>query len=270
MKKLLLAALLTACGTCIAQTPAAHTLPDGSTDMYFGAGVIEGPDYEGSSQNSTRWALTFQAQFSNGIFISNSKLGMHLSDNPAIEYGPLLVIENNRPKDAPPRTDGLGGTYPWPGVGGFFNYNLPFGLQLASDLLLSTGRYHGDTVFDLDARLHSKIANHHTLSYWTGLTWTNASAEQTAYGININQPENLEVTGAGSIAANSPTPPTTYTSRSGIQDVHAGINWNWDLSSDWLISTRLYGTHLLLNTTDNLYIEKRNNVTISTALAYRF
>ncbi len=247
MHKLLALVLLVVSGICQAQTPAAHILPDGSTDMYLGANFIDGPAYEGSSDRWDHWAFNFQALWSNGVFVSFSKIGIHLSDDPRIEYGPLLVP----PQSNSPRTEGSD-----PFIGGFCNYTLPYDVQLTTDLVYGTGRDRNDILFDFGARKLVRVAVHHNVSFAAGMTWANGEYTQLQYGITPQQ------------ALTSTLP--AYAASAGIKDVHAGVNWNWELSTSWLLNSQVYATHLMGSAAGSPLAERTDNVTISTGLAYRF
>jgi outer membrane protein len=256
MHKLLPLVLLIVSSICQAQTPAAHILPDGSTDMYLGMSVGIGPAYEGSKTGWASWALDFQGQWSNGIFVSGSKIGMHLSEDPGIEYGPLVAWGGKRPQSISPKTDGLGDIYSAPSVGVFYNYMLPNNVQLTTDLLYGTGRDRGGIVFDFGARKFFRVATHHGLSFWAGMTWANAEYTQVYYGITPQQ------------ALTSTLP--TYTASANVLDMHAGVNWNWELSTSWLLNTRVYATHLMGSAVNSPLVERTDNFTVSTGLVYRF
>jgi len=143
-------------------------------------------------------------------------LGMHLSEDPTIEYGPLVSWGGRRPQSISPKTEGLGDIYSGPFVGGFYKYMLPNNVQLTTDLLYGAGRNRGGILFDFDARTLVQVATHHKLSYWAGMTWANSEHSQTYYGITPEQAL------TGTVPA--------YATSAGIQDVHAGVNWNWELS----------------------------------------
>src|SRR4051812_42914947 len=96
MKTILTIALAALTGAASAQTPAINPMPDGSRDMYAGLGVVSTPRYEGSGERRARALPVIQVQWSNGVFISGTSAGMHLSSSPALEYGPLLALRMRR------------------------------------------------------------------------------------------------------------------------------------------------------------------------------
>ena len=54
MKKLIIPTLFALCGASHAQMPPAPLMPDGSRDMYVGAGVATGAQYAGADERRTR------------------------------------------------------------------------------------------------------------------------------------------------------------------------------------------------------------------------
>jgi outer membrane protein len=85
-------ASLLAGGLAQAQTPATNPMPDGSRDMYVGLGVQSAPRYEGTGSRKVSALPVLQVEWSNGVFISGMSAGMHLSNSPTVEVGPLLAV----------------------------------------------------------------------------------------------------------------------------------------------------------------------------------
>jgi outer membrane scaffolding protein for murein synthesis (MipA/OmpV family) len=56
----------------------------------------------------------------------------------------------------------------------------------------------------------------------------------------------------------------------GLQDVHASVRWNWVLSPSWMLTSNLQAKRLLGDAGKSPLTERSTNVTVSTALAYRF
>lgn len=96
MQKLCLLALVGASSAAFAQTPAPNLMPDGSRDMYVGIGATSTPIYEGALDRRFKPLLALQVQWSNGVFISGQSVGMHLSTQPSLEFGPLVSLAARR------------------------------------------------------------------------------------------------------------------------------------------------------------------------------
>jgi outer membrane scaffolding protein for murein synthesis (MipA/OmpV family) len=273
MKNLLLLIPAIFCGTCLAAPPSASTIPDGSSnlystnimpdcskDMYVGAGIDVGPNYEGAPEKTRRVKLTFQFEWSNGVFLSTSQLGtyqlgMHLSQTPGIEYGPLITLGLSRPVEV--LSDNQINLGDWMlGVGGFFKYDLANDLQLTTDLVFTTGRFRGGATGDLDVRKLFRLSPHHSLALWGGVTWGNRQFAQSQYNVTFDQ---------------YPDAPSNINSLdAGVEDAHLGLNLHWDLSSQWMLNSGAYATHLTGNVADSALVQKHNGVSIYSGLAYRF
>jgi len=296
MHKLLVLTLAGACGTVAAQTPATNPMPDGSRDMYIGLGAQYIPRYDGARQNKTLALPVLQVQWSNGIFISGLTAGMHLSDLPSIEYGPLLSLQSRRDEEG---TDGgVGGVGDGSGgdakinavlppsgggfvpntariaaasnhlygmdvirrrvlYGGFFNYYFTPQLRLTNNVLYGAGndrnglRWHAAMQYMLQDALP-----HHTFVLSAGVSVVNGAYNKAYFGVTGQENERNFL--------------GVYTPGGGVQDVRAGLRWNWALSPSWLITSGAQVTHLVGDARNSPLVERSTNVTVSTALAYRF
>lgn len=283
MKTLFALALLMTCCAAVAQTPAEDPMPDGSRDMYVGLGLQSAPRYEGASLRRTRLVPAFQVQWSNGLFVSGLNAGMHLSGKPGVEYGPLLALQPRRDEGGvatgaigtdgmmamvgasagmfrlmtanrlagmePVRTRLLGG--------GFFNYYVAPEWRLTSNVLWGAGNnYHGGLAELGVQRLATPIALHHALSFTAGATIVNRDYNQAFFGVNLP-----DVIRSGN---------RYYRPGGGLKDVHASVRWTWALSPNWIWNTNLQAERLLNGAADSPLVARPTNLTVTTALAYRF
>ncbi|GGC57194.1 MipA/OmpV family protein [Undibacterium terreum] len=262
MKKLSFALIFSFCGPAIAQTPAANMMPDGSRDMYVGLGVGSAPLCDGTDERETRLKPNIQVQWSNGIFLRNESLGMHLSNEPGIEYGPLLEYDRGCDASHQKKLEGAKDIDSSLGVGGFFNYYLTDSFRLSSKLLVGTENERRRMVLNLEARKYMQVAQHHGVALSLGLTWANQAYTQTRFEFD---PMKALVASPAPAAAK-----TDFSTRSGIKDVHAGVNWNWELSSTWLVTSQASIYRLTGSVADNPLNNRRSYMTVYTGLAYRF
>jgi outer membrane protein len=284
MDKLFALALAGACCTAAAQTPATNPMPDGSQDMYIGLGAVSAPRYEGGRERKVSALPVLQVQWSNGVFISGASAGMHLSSQPAIEFGPLLALAARRDESGSARGPGQidGATFLPPVIvadktgkaggsrlggmdeigyrlqaGGFFNYYLTPSMRLTNSLLYGSGKDRNGLRWALDVQtLAPQFAPHHSLSLTAGLTLANRNDNQSYFGVTRAE------------AARSINP--AYDAAGGLKDAHLGVRWNWALSPAWLLTSNLKAAHLLGSAKDSPLAERPTNVTVSTAIAYRF
>ncbi len=287
MEKLLALALAAACGAACAQTPAVNRMPDGSRDLYLGLGALSAPRYEGARARRTSALPVLQLEWSNGIFISGMSAGMHLSSQPSVEFGPLVALQPRRNESGsaagiggvdsagaptmvaqPPmivarssragsRLDGMDPIGARLQLGGFFNLYLSPRLRLTNSLLYGSGNERKGATWSVGLqRIAAEPASHHSLSFTAGLTLANRDYNQAFFG----------VTPAEAWRSGFPA----YQPSGGLKDAHLGARWNWALAPSWIVTSGLQATRLLGSAKDSPLVERPTNLTVSSALAYRF
>lgn len=284
MNKLLFLALTAGCGAAWAQTPATNPMPDGSRDMYIGLGVQSAPRYEGADSRKVSALPVIQVQWSNGLFISGMSAGMHLSDDPVLEYGPLLSLQPGRdeagsgtqiggvgvtdligyipsPVDKSSlkaeRLSGMDEINPRLQAGAFLNYYLDPRWRLTSSLLFGSGNDHDGARLELGVqRLATVSGERHRIALSAGVSFVNSHYNETYFGVSHDE------------ALRSRFP--YYGAHGGLGDAHAGLRWNWILAPSWMLTSNLQATRLLGSARKSPLVERPTNVTVSAAIAYRF
>jgi outer membrane scaffolding protein for murein synthesis (MipA/OmpV family) len=284
MNKLLALALVStmAGSQAHAQTPAANPMPDGSRDMYAGLGVQSAPRYEGTGSRKVSALPVLQVEWSNGMFISGMSAGMHLSNSPTVEYGPLLAVLPGRYESGTGAgVGGVGSTLVHtvaPGekamalggglagmdeigarlqYGGFYNVYLNPQWRLTSSLLAGAGADHDGARLDLGVqRLAAVLGERHRVSLSAGVGVVNSRYNESYFGVTA-----LEATRSRFPA---------YRPRGGLQDVHVGARWNWVLTPSWMLTSNLQAKRLLGDASHSPLTERSTNLTVSSAIAYRF
>jgi outer membrane scaffolding protein for murein synthesis (MipA/OmpV family) len=269
-------------GMARAQTPAVNPMPDGSRDMYVGLGVQSASRYEGTGSRKVSALPVLQVEWSNGVFISGMSAGMHLSNSPTVEYGPLLAIKPGRDDygngkgvgdlnsftGLAPITGEKMGTMPG-GLAGmdeigarlqagvFYNIYLSPQWRLSSSLLFGAARQHDGARLELDVqRLALAAGERHRVSLAAGLGIVNRRYNETYFG----------VTEAESLRSRF----GAYAPGGGLEDVHLGARWNWTLTPSWMLTSSLQAKRLLGDASHSPLTERSTNLTVSTAVAYRF
>jgi outer membrane scaffolding protein for murein synthesis (MipA/OmpV family) len=283
MNKLLLLAMASMSGAAWAQTPAINPMPDGSRDMYVGLGVQSAPRYEGTGSRKVSALPVLQVQWSTGLFISGMSAGMHLSDSPTFEYGPLLAVHPGRDESGSGKVaDGIGGgeTMGFSGpidrskkagagltgmadigarlqAGGFANYYLSPQWRLTGSLLYGAGKERDGARLELGVqRLAAVSGARHRVSLSAGVAVVNRNYNQTWFGVSVAE------------ASSSRFP--YYEAAGGLQDAHLGARWNWTLAPSWMLTSSLQAKRLLGSAAKSPLVERSTNLTVSTAIAYRF
>jgi len=295
MRQYLFLAIAGACSTAAAQTPATNPMPDGSRDMYIGFGVQSLPRYDGAHDNLVRPLPVLQVQWSNGIFVSGTTLGWHLSQSPAMEFGPMLTLAPRRDQDGlsygsgsvsdgagsrigfqSTRPEGFSSTFAVDAAdsgnplqhmdvikrrilpGGFFNYYLSPKLRLTNTLVYGSGSGHNG------ARLHTAVqymmedvVPHHTLVMSAGVSAVNRAYNETWFGVTQEEADRGAANGE-------------YRPGAGIQELRAGVRWNWALSPNWMLTSGATVNRLVGDAKNSPLVERATNYSVSSALAYRF
>jgi len=280
MEKLFALALVVSCSAASAQTPAANPMPDGSRDMYAGLGSVSAPRYEGADSNKLTPLPVLQIQWSNGFFISGLSAGMHLSNQPTVEFGPLLALQPHRDDggngrgagdigamsglsmliqraDEGNRLAGMEKIYARLQAGGFFNYYLTPQWRLTTSLLYGAGNERKGARLTLGVqRLAAQIGSRHALSVSARVTVANREYNQDFFGVSL----------AEAAASGNPF----YAAAGGLQDAGIGARWNWKVTPSWLVASSVQVTRLLGSAKNSPLVERPTNLTVSSAVAYRF
>jgi len=280
MTKLLALALAAVSSAAAAQTPATNPMPDGSRDMYVGLGLASSARYEGA-RHSERSALpVLQVQWSNGVFVSGMSAGVHLSRTPQVEFGPLIELQPRRDESgdgdeladaeqvrysivklppAPPqnRLEGMAPIHARLQAGAFLNYYLTPDWRLTSSLLYGAGNdRHGAKLGLGVQRVAATLGERHRLALGAGLTLANRSYNQAFFGVGEDD----------AFASGN----AMYEAGGGLKDVHIGARWNWRWSPAWMLTSGVEATRLLGSARRSPLVERSTNLTVSTAIAYRF
>ena len=281
MTKLFALALAAVSSAACAQMPATNSMPDGSRDMYVGLGVASKPRYEGGGERETAALPVLQVQWSNGLFVSGMRAGIHLSRVPQLEFGPLLELQPRR--DAEGEGDSVGGVEGarfsmvmmplaapsgnrlagMPAVhsrvqgGGFLNYYLTPDWRFTSSLLYGAGNARKGLKLELGVqRLAVELGAHHRLALDAGLTFANRRYNNAFFGVDETD------------SFNSANP--MFDAAGGLKDVHLGARWNWAWSPSWMLTSGVQAARLQGNARKSPLVERPTNLTVSTAIAYRF
>lgn len=268
-----------------AQSPAQNLMPDGSHDMYLGLGVLSRPLYEGANRTKRRMVPVMQMQWSNGVFVAGMSAGWHLSQTFDQEFGPIISLEPSRTASGTSGSIQVSGDsrndvfFPESGVrnssaqqnrllglddihtrllvGGFYNYQLNSNLRQTNTLVFGAGNDQRGIRLSSDLRYHLKDAlPHHQFTFGVGFTLINHAYANSYFGVSKLEADR---------SVNS-----SYSAHAGIKDVHTDIFWNWNLNSSWMITSKLNVNRLVGENRNSPLIERKANVSVSSAIAYRF
>ena len=141
--------------------------------------------------------------------------------------------------------------------GGFYNLQLAKNISLSNSFLYGAGEDRNGARLTTDLRYSTKdISPHHTVSLGVGINTMSQAYAMTYFGVSAKD---------ALFSGNRP-----YTPSAGIKDVHANVNWNWNLNASWLLCSKINFSHLVGSAGASPLVERRSNFAVSSAIAYRF
>lgn len=299
MKILLTFLLGAACAPGHARTPAVNPMPDGSRDMYLGIGFVSAPAYDGARRPRRMAVPVLQGEWSNGVFISGMNAGIHLSDQPSLEFGPLLAVQARRSEAG--NGAALGGASlnsmivntssltpdtgaPSPPLGGNPVYTRSAGPNRLSGMdVIDTRLQLGGFVniyLSPDVRLTNNVLAGAGKGS-DGVIW-NLGIQRVmmqssphhrlalAAGVSVvNRSYNSSffgVTQGESFRSGN----RAYAPGAGLNGASAGVRWHWSLTPSWLLINNVQATRVLGDARKSPLVERPTGFLVSSALAYRF
>lgn len=245
--------LLATCGMACADDSNWQMMPDGSRDMYVGVALATGNAAAAGEHRPSALRPLFQARWSNGIFVSASGVaGIDLAHAGGVEYGPLLAFSNARDPHDNRRLRGTQAISGSADAGGFLNLYLGHDTRLRTSVMYDTSAHGLRTEVGVQ-KSWSALAPHHTLSLSAGASLVDGAVMRERYAVRRD---------LGGVR--------DYRPSAGVADVSAGVNWNWELSSRWLVSSSAAAVRLGGQPAGSPVVERRNFLLWSSGLAYRF
>ncbi|MFB9242305.1 MipA/OmpV family protein [Massilia antarctica] len=298
MKILLTFVLGAACASATARTPAGNPMPDGSRDMYVGLGFVAAPAYEGARRPRRMAVPVLQGEWSNGVFISGMNAGVHLSDQPSLEFGPLLSVQARRSEsgngaalggasltsmtdngsalapigETPAQPSGQPGKLARSGanrlagmdvVGARLQAGGFVNVYLSPSLRLTNSVLYG-AGRDANGLLWN-LGIQHVAQQFSPHHSVSLSAGVSVVNRHYNA-SFFGVSAAESLRSGNPA----YAPGGGLNGASAGVRWHWALSPSWLLINDVQATRVLGAAQKSPLVERPNGFVVSTALAYRF
>lgn len=142
--------------------------------------------------------------------------------------------------------------------GGFYNVYLAPQLRVTTNALYGAGNdRNGLRVHVALQHLQENIAPHHTLALSAGVTLVNRAYNRAYFGVTAGEADILGIN-------------PQYDPDGGIEDVRVGARWNWALAPTWMVTTGVQASRLMGDAKKSPLVERPTNVSVSTALVYRF
>jgi outer membrane protein len=242
--------LMALCAARGALAQATHVyMPEDTYDVSIGAALL--------LSRHTTLLPTLAVQWSNGVFVDVSgadgmQLGLHLSERPNEEYGPLLSL-----RAADQRTDTPGGRRGLTSeVGAFYHWTMTQNLGLFARAMAGGGsdRRGVYAVVGGDSAFH--LSTHQGLQLNGGLVWANQTYVQSYFGVTAEQAQ------AGG------NPP--FRAKSGLLSVFVAGEWEWQIGNKYQLNSGVRISRLAGSAADSPLGDQARHATAYSALTYHF
>jgi len=226
-------------------------MPEGSKDLYLGVVVADVAASEGGSARRLVAVPTASGLWSNGIFARLGAVGWDITDDPTMDYGPLVTygIRSKRSDATHESSLDIEG-------GAFYDFMFTREVQFGSQLLYGGGADGQGLRLRLGADVSYRLGAHDTLTLSPGLTLADGSFMRSTYGISATQ------------APLDGVPP--YDAKAGLRDLHLDIDWNSELTTKFTLDAGVSLTRLMGSAARSPLIAERNDAELFTALTYHF
>jgi outer membrane scaffolding protein for murein synthesis (MipA/OmpV family) len=214
-------------------------MPEGSVDAVVSVLVGSRPLDPGSAARTAFVLPQFFVEWSNGVFIDGLAAGVKLSDDPLLQYGPLVAL------GMAPRTDGAGSRMR-PAFGAFVDYTPLHQLRLHAHVVAPATRHGRGGMLTMHAGTHTQPAPHHVLAASVGVNLADAGYLQSEFGAAGHQ-----LSG-------------------GVRDVFAGVRWHWEMSRKVKLTASVQASVLQGSAAASPRTVQRTGVTSWLALGYHF
>jgi len=219
------------------------TLPDSKNSGIYRKGLAAFPIY------TTQWQ--------NGSFVNVlSGLGYNFSKDPRIQFGLRMTIEGT-PDEPNTLKLRLPGTVPNPVLesGAYLNYYVSPNYALLSSIRYDTGVDHNGVLISVGGQASTQLSQKHRLTARVSANWANGSYLQSYLGSNSLQ---TSPSGIGALLSNS-----------SLSDIRLGASWQWNLDTNWSLTTGASIKHVISDTNNPLNFQ-RNPVTVYSSASFRF
>ena len=251
LKSLAAAVLPALAGAALAQSTS-MLMPEGSKDLHLGIVVADVARDEGGSARRLVALPTASGLWSNGVFAQLDAVGWDLTDDPTVDYGPIVTwgYRSRRSDDTVHRS-----SIAFQG-GAFWSFMFTREIHLGSRLLHGGGTNAGGLQLRLGADVSYRLGSHDALTLSPGLTLANGDFMRSTYGVSARQ---AQLDGL-----------PAYDAKAGVRSIGLDIDWGSELSTKFTLDTGLSLSRLVGHAAHSPLIARRNDATLFTALSYHF
>ena len=252
LPKLLCAAASTlVCGTASADSN--FNMPEGSKDISVAATVFDTPRSEGGTRRQVGVLPSFTGRWSNGIFASLGLVGWDVSDDPVLDFGPIVTYDLRQRRTDDTSDNKVGVEVE---SGAFAHYMFTQEIHFNAALLYGGGAQRSGMKLMASGDYAIRLGSHASLVLSPGFEVANASYMKSTFGVTPAQ--------------SSVDHLASYHTHAGVKNVFFEIEGNWQLSNKWTLSGGVNNSLLLGSSAHSPLTEKRANSTVYLSANYHF
>jgi outer membrane scaffolding protein for murein synthesis (MipA/OmpV family) len=227
-------------------------MPDGSHDVSFAVTAFDAPRSEGGKRRQVGVLPSFTGRWSNGLFAALGQVGMDLSEDPVLNWGPLLTYDlRQRRTDDPSDKGGLDLE-----GGGFVHYLWANNVHFNSAVLYGGGANRTGIKLVGDVDLGVRLGPHAGLTLSPGFEVANASYMKSTFGVTPAQ------------SAYDHLGP--YATHAGLKNVFLDAAFDWQLSNKWTMRTGVNTSRLVGSAGDSPLTQQRTTATEYLQFSYHY
>lgn len=251
LKNIIMAGLLACALPAFAQSPTTQ-MPEGTKDIDFSLNAALFPVKEGKAGMRAIVLPSASILWSNGVFLAPGELGMQLSEDPSLRFGPLLSYGSKSRRADDPDSKvryGIEG-------GGFVRYRLLHNVGLYSSVMYGGGDNNRGVRMNLGASFSQPLTSHQSMSISAGATLADGNYMDSYFGVNKVQ------------AHNGHRP--EYKAGAGLKSSYVALNWDVELSTKYALSTGISASRLGDKAVNSPLVDKRTSTMLWTSLTYHY
>ncbi len=240
-----------ACGAASADSN--FNMPEGSKDISVAATVFDAPRSEGGTRRQVGVLPSFSGRWSNGIFASLGTVGWDVSDDPVLDYGPVISydLRQRRTDDSSDRVGGLDVE------GGLFaQYMFTYDIHFSTELMYGGGADRSGIRLVAAGEYSLRLGPHASLSLSPGFEMANASYMKSTFGVTPAQS-----------AVDHLAP---YETHAGVKNLFLGTSVAWQASNKWTLMGGVHTSLLLGTAAHSPLTQKRADSTLFLSGSYHF
>lgn len=204
----------------------------------------------------------YSPKWQNGTFVSTlSGLGYNFSRDPRIQFGLRMTIEGARDEYLKrddyltPRVRNGNDASTLLESGAYLNYYINPNYALLSSIKYGTGLDRNGVFVSVGGQATTKFATNHRFTARFSANWANGSYLQSYFGVNSLQ------AGASNFGPFAPS--------SSLTDIKIGASWQWNIDTNWSLTTGASYKHLFGDANNSLNFQK-SPMTIYSSASFRF